>query len=536
MADDGVFKVDTIFINGRIYTMIEEGDFVEAAAVLNGRTVCVGRVSDILKIPAKETVDLGGKTMLPAFTDTHCHLSEAVDGMDKIDLTGAASVGEIADRLKAGLSAAGNGGWIHGYQVAMRGLKEKRLPTRHDLDAVSTEVPIFLESYCLHAFMCNSKLLELAGIGKGFDKPGGEFLNLDENGEPTGVLREHGMLAYILACMPTPSPAEVEAKKNALEAYLRKLSGLGYTTVHTYDGFAARSVDDIAVYQRLEREGRLPMRVVFNREAGVDNVLGIVSGFGDEKLKYGSVKFFTDGCGTESMSFLLEDYEGRPGYRGVPIHEPEEYARILSHAYRKGNDIAVHAIGDAAIEMFVNVAEKIFDPSSTARLTLIHGTMARKEQLARLGKFGIVVATQSVFSPWARTSSVPLYGYERAYNSYPFRSMTDNGLILTFSDDGPIGEANPIEGINCAVLREAYEADGSLTPFNTDEAISVYEAVCAYTKNAAYAGREENIKGTVEVGKLADFVVLNKDIFTIPKEDIRSVRAEKTYLGGRPTV
>ena len=224
-----MFMVDSVFLNGKIYTMEEEDAFVEAIAVFDGKYVFAGTTEEAREIPAREVIDLAGKTVIPGFTDTHCHLAEMTEAPAKIDLMDARSMDDVVDMLKEGLKDLPEGGWIVGYNLLSALLKENRLPNRYDLDRVSTEVPVFLSSNCLHNFMGNSKILELADLKKDYDGPCKELLVVDENGEPTGNFREHGLLPRITASRPSLLGNHQETL-DAMAASITQCAKWGYTS------------------------------------------------------------------------------------------------------------------------------------------------------------------------------------------------------------------------------------------------------------------------------------------------------------------
>ncbi len=431
--------------------------------------------------------------------------------------------------LKAGLETVKPGKWLTGYQISAFSLKENRLPTRHDLDKVSDKVPIFLSSSCLHSFMLNSRGLALSGITQNFSGPERRLLDFDGFGELTGRLKEHGLLKTVNAVKP-PLLETLSEQMAALHDALLDFSRSGFTTVHSYDGFDGSETDGFKVYQELRRAGRLPMRVVLNKQNGVNNALGAISGFGDEFIKYGSVKLLTDGCFSQHSAFLLESYADMDGFYGIPLYKDDEYLALVKRAYDAGNDVAIHVIGDGGMAQVLSLIEKVYDPKRKQQFRLIHGSLTTPGQWETLAKYPVTVDMQPVFIPSMGTTGRERLGRIREKYLLPMKSMLDHGICVTGGDDAPIATHNPFVGIRYAVLREI-ELDGEV--LNPSECLSVYEAASLYTRNAAHCAHEEDIKGTVEVGKLADFIVLDRDIFEIPKKEISQTKVLKTYLGGK---
>lgn len=523
-----MISVDKVFLNGRIYTMEAEGSVVEAIAVYDGKYIFAGTTEEARKIPAKEVIDLQGKTVIPGFTDTHCHLAEMAEAPAKIDLLTARSMDDVVAMLEKGLKDLPEGGWIVGYNLLSALLKENRLPNRYDLDRVSTKVPVFVSSNCLHNFMGNSKLLELADIKKGYDGPCKELLVVDEDGEPTGNFREHGLLPRITASRPSLLGNHQETL-DAMAASINQCAKWGYTTLHTYDGFGGSELDKLSSYQELERDGKLNARVIVNRVTGVNNSLDAISGLGNDKVKYGAVKLFADGTYAEYSAYLQEPYEDNPSTCGRQTHEPEEMYRLVKEAYQKGNDVAIHIIGDGSLKLAMDIVEDIYDPNNKAHFEFIHCHLTTPKLLERIAKYPIIVNMQPIFVKNQSTCTVhERIGYEREKYFHAFKSFLDYGIVVTGGTDGPISNQNPLVGIQCAVTRETY--DGSI--FQPQERLTIYQAVSLYTKNAAYAAHEESKKGTIQVGKLADFLVLDRDIFATEPEKISNIQILNTYLGG----
>lgn len=519
---------DKLFINGCIYTMEEENKTVEALAVYDGKIVFTGSNKEAEEIPAKEVIDLEGRCVLPGFTDTHCHLAEMAEADAKVDLMEARSMDDVIQMLRKGLDGIAEGGWVVGYNLLSALLKENRLPNRYDLDQVSKDVPVFVSSNCLHNFMGNSKILERAGIGKGYDGPCKELLVVDEDGVPTGNFREHGLLPFVTKGRPSLLGTH-EQTLQAMADSITKCSKWGYTTLHTYDGFGGSELDKISSYQELERAGMLNARIIINRTGGVNNSLDAISGLGDDKVKYGSVKIFTDGTYAEYSAYLQEPYADDPTTCGRLTHQPEEMRQLMKEAYEKGNDVAIHIIGDGALKLVLDIVEKIYDPKNPAHFEFIHCHLAPPELLERIAKYPIIANMQPIFVKNQSTCTVHEKIGDRNRYFHAFKSFLEHGICVTGGTDGPISNQNPLLGIQCAVTRETY--DGSI--FQPQEKLSIYEAVSLYTKNAAYAAHEEKKKGMLTPGRLADFIVLNEDIFETEPDKIGGLKVLHTYLGGR---
>lgn len=529
-------EADKLFINGKFYTLREEGETVSAVAVQDEKIVFVGtkQTADELsaagQLKAKTVIDLAGKTVIPAFEDTHMHLSHTMDRFKQIDLKSAASLKEIQDKLAGKAASLKEGEWLLGYCIHIEKLAEGRFPNRHDLDAVSATIPIYVTSYCGHAAMANSRALELAGIGKGFVPPAGAFVDVDEAGEPTGILREH-IQEYMNQFIGPMYLTESDAYEG-LMAVLNAYAAYGVTTVQSNEG-GKTGEQTVRHLMQMKENGTLPVRVIVDFNHFAPNPLGITSGFGDNMLKCGSHKFFIDGSMNSHTAALCEPYSCEPKTCGQLIYEnDEDFIDAVKKTYEYGNTVAAHTIGDYAMDLMLRAIENCYDKNSPRRFRIIHAMLVNEEQLERLKKLPVVLDTQPNFLlNWVNTCEKNI-GEKRAKLFLPYRTYLDCGLCVTGGSDSPVEVFNPFIGIQCAVTRQ----DLSHNPpsgFEPQERISVYEAVCLYTKNAAYSNQEESLKGTIAVGKLADFAVLNEDIFETAPEHIAEITVAKTILGGR---
>ncbi|MGN0317115.1 MAG: amidohydrolase [Lachnospira sp.] len=522
--------MDQVFLNGRIYTMKSEGDTVEAVAVMNGKIVWTGSTEEAKTIDAKEVIDLQGKCVIPAFEDTHMHITHTRDRFKQIDLSGCTSLAEINEVLKAKDKVLKPGEWIVGYRIHIEKLADGRFPTKVDLDKVSTERPIYVSSYCGHAAMANSKCLEITGIKKGFVPPEGAFIDVDENGEPTGILREH-ISAYIMKFVG-PLYQTYEDELDGLMQVLNKYASYGYTTIQSNE-MQPDGEDTVRQLTTLKNEGKLPVRVILDYTNFSPNYLGIISGFGDDMLKAGSHKFFVDGSMNSHTAAMIEPYDNEPKTTGQLIYPTDqEFIDAVKKAYDYGDSIAAHTIGDYAMDLMIRAIKNCYIPGDPRRFRIIHAMLVNEEQLEELQKLPVILDTQPNFLlNWVNSCKQNI-GEERAKLFLPYKTYLEKGLRVTGGSDSPVEMFNPFVGIQCAVTRQ----DMSGSPeeiFEPQERISTYEAVCLYTKYAAYSCNEEDIKGTVEPGKVADFAVLNTDIFKAEPSTIKDITVARTILGGR---
>ena len=522
-----MLKFDKAFLHGKIYTMEECGACVEAMLVHDGKILAVGTDEEIVAYPVRETIDLQGQPVIPGLIDTHCHIPLMVDDSRKVDLANARSMQEVLDLLAARLPNLKKGQWLLGRGLSSVLLAERRLPDRRDLDRVSREVPIYIMSFDGHSCMGNSALLAAVGIGTNYQPRPGEIVEMNA-GEPTGIFKEATISVHILQHCPSLYADDSDARE-AVHQCLLESSRQGYTTMHSILGFSASPLDRASIYQEMEREKTLPMRVNMCYCDCYEDPMSIVSGLGDDMLRLGACKFFADGAMSEWTAYLSQDYADRTGWRGTMVLEPEAFCAKVERAYSLGNEVDIHIIGYAALDRQMCIRDRIWDPSRKSRFELIHCAVARPDQLERMKKLPVVIHKQPIFiaAPTTLKGEEKLGDLNRYYHG--LHSFLDAGLLVTGGTDGPLSDMNPFHGMACAVSRKAF--DGK-TVVNPQECIDVYSAVRMFTANAAYAGYEEQCKGTLEAGKLADFIILDRDIFQIDPEEISQVAVVRTYLGG----
>ena len=521
---------DIAYYNGNIYTIKNEGDKISAFAVINGRIAAVGSDEEILSLGAPEAVDLKGRTILPGFINTHCHMSDYAQAEYKLDLEEARSISDIISLIKERLKDVPEGGWINARRVEVLLLEEKRLPDRYELDEASKDVPIFIMDSAKHNFILNSKALKLSGIDSSLkESEFGPYVEFDENDEPTGVLHEWGVLKKVFEVLPPPY-GSTDKNEEVIEKTTKAYASNGFTTVHTFGGVNTYGLEKPLVYQKLDNKGKLPVRVILNNTPGINRPEDFVSGFGTDMVKYGAVKFFADGSFAQRTAFLSEDYTDAEGVRGQLSSEKNVLLDGIRKAYLAGNDIAVHTIGDKAVDTILDSLKEYRKPEDKQIFRLIHCTFTRPDQWDVIKKLNIIIDTQFEFVNFLGTLALTRLGSERQKTVLAFKSWLDKGIIVTGGDDSPICSNNPFYGIRYAALREGGFGNPTNVP---EEIISVYDAVRVYTVNGAAASGEQADKGSIEVGKLADFIVIDRDIFNTEIKEISETVVLETYLSGK---
>lgn len=522
----------TAYVNGTVYTMESEGDKCSAFVVQDGKFVYCGSDEEAKKL-ADEVVDLHGAAVLPGMIDTHQHLLAYASGLAKLNLKAAKSLEQLKQMLHDYAKDVPAGEWILGVGFDNEKFEgSKAMPTRWDLDEACADHPVLLSRYCLHFFSANSMALKLGGIDRNYQPPVEGNVKYDENGEPNGVICD-GAGTHVLSIVPDKL-ASFDAKKDIIVKALHQLNSYGLTGVHPIQGKHCDLMEYTDIYQALKDEGRLTARIYINYD--VLPGCNIRTGLGDEMLKFGFYKSYMDGNLSGRTAFMLEPYSDDPSTCGVCNYESQEaITEHLREGYQQGMQIGVHAIGDRAADMLITAIETIYheDPHPDPRFRLIHMTTLNASLVERMSKLPVIVDVQPVFIPInVRSADSRMGDTERGAYTFAYKKMMDAGLILTGGSDSPCDSFNPLDGVYALVNRKDYTGypEGGWHP---QECIGVYDALRMYTYNAAYSSYEETIKGTIKEGKLADFVVLDADIFKVDPMKIKDIKVEKTFLGGK---
>ncbi|BBA51715.1 putative amidohydrolase [Fusobacterium varium] len=520
-----------IFKNARIHSFNSENTIYETMAIENGKIVSIGNTEDVLERfkerEDKEIIDLKGKTVIPGFNDSHVHFMNYGYTGKKIRLNECKSIEEL---IVLGKKTLPYGGWIlgRGWNQDLF-LGEKRIPEKRDLDKISKDVPVCYTRACGHVAVINSKAMELCGITPETECFGGD-IDYDK-----GVFTENALyLVYSHI-----SKLSLEEMKNIILETQEKFLAMGITSVQTddFESFPDKDFKKvIQAYEELEREKKLKIRVY---EQGLMPTKGRIkelaghkyfTGTGDERFKMGPIKLLLDGSLGGKTALLQLPYEGEDNNRGVVTYTQEEFDEIVKYADSLEYQIAVHAIGDGAVKMALDSFEKL-PALNRKRHGIVHCQITTMELIDRIKELDIIVYIQPIFLDYDLHIVEDRVGYKRSLESYIWKTMLNKGIKLCFGSDAPVDSADVIKAIHCAVNRQDmnfYPKDGWLP----NERISVEEAVRCYTLNSAYASFEENKKGSLEIGKLADFVVLDRDIFTIDKSEILSTKIDSTVIGG----
>jgi predicted amidohydrolase YtcJ len=515
-------QADLALINGNIITINPSRPQAQAVAIKNSRIIKVGENAEIESLIKKSTkvFDLNRKTVIPGLIDTHIHMAGFGKTLTEISLRGVRSVKEMQDKLKKRVEKTEEEEWILGRGWDQDRLKEKRYPTRWDLDELSPNNPVVFTRVCGHVCVVNSRALEKAGITAETTPPSGGKIDKDsKTGEPTGILRENAM---DLVHRIIPKPSEHQLMK-ACRLACQKAVEAGLTSVH----WIINSEAEIRTIQKLRAQKELPLRVyILIPVELLDHLvgLGLSTGFGDDMVRIGGVKILADGSLGARTAALHASYSDDPSTRGMMLYKEEKLEELMMKAHRAGLQLAIHAIGDRAVDVVLTALEKTLKeiPREDHRHRIEHASVLSKTLIRRMKKLGVIASVQPHFVVsdfWVADRLGP----KRARWTYPFKTLIQDGVPTVAGSDCPVEPVRPLLGIQAAVSRKSFP----------EEQISVDKALRMYTIDAAFASFEEYAKGSIEVGKLADLVVLSRDPRGVPPDEIKDTVVEMTFVGGR---
>jgi predicted amidohydrolase YtcJ len=511
----------------------------DAMAVAGERVLAVGRTQDLIAdFPRARRVDLLGMPVLPGLIDSHIHFIGYGLGLLQIELRETRSIAEAVKTITQGSSGGardGGGpvdGWILGRGWDKNIWAEDRFPTRHDLDPATRERPAAFSSKDGHLLWVNTAALRAAGITRATADPAGGAISRDASGEPDGVLKEEAA-ALIRHIIPAPT---AEMREQAARAAAADVHRVGITGIHNFTSPTEDGPANFVTLQRLHARGDLTVRVVAcvpDSHVEAAAAAGLRTGLGDTMLRVGPLKIFSDGALGSQTASMLEPYDGRPGDFGIQVRTPDELDRLVGAALRAGMWTAIHAIGDRANREVLNVLERHLDASRRigARHRIEHVQVVHEQDLPRLARLGVTASMQPIHATADRDIADRYWG-RRSRLAYAFRSLLGTGAMLAFGSDAPVETPDPWRGLYAAVARKR-EREPERPAWYPDEAITLHEAVRAYTAGAAYAAGAEAWQGTLGPAKVADFVVLDRDPYAGSPEDLLRVQVLATVVGGR---
>lgn len=534
--------LDKLFINGEIYSMKKEGEKFQSLGVKDGKIIFLGTNDEAKNVSSKELIDLKGKMMIPGMADAHLHLYAYCQNLTFVDLSKVHNINEMISLMKEKVKNVKKGDWVKGVNFDQSKWKENRFPTLEEMNSISKDNPVIIKRCCLHAVVANSKALKMAGIGKNYQTGSGGIVELDKDGMPNGILREQSTKVFD-DILPDPLK-DVEVQKRIMQDVLNDMSSKGITTIHTYAAKIWQYNEDINIYKNFEKEGKLPLRVtvcideLFEPEILTKEKLNNPY----RKVQLGAYKIFSDGSMGSRSAALKKPYSDDPQNSGFMLFTQEELNNKILTGYEHGLQPAIHAIGDRALDMTLAAIEYTLKTTKEKGMTdeeqknrlpfrIIHVQMIDDNLLERMKKLPLVLDIQPIFLCTDLHWIEDRIGKERLKGSFALKTMEKAGLIQTGGSDCPVETYEPLKGIYAAVTRqdmEGYPTEG----FLPEERLSVYEALCMYTKNVPYATGQESVLGTLEIGKFADLTVLEKNLFKIDKKEIKDIKVEQTYVAG----
>lgn len=529
---------DTILYNGKIYSMRNHSDFSEAIAIKGDRVISTGSNKDVQKLCGSETekIDLHGRIVLPGLIDTHTHLETIAEGMINLNLKSARSIDEVMKTIEQNVPAEPTKWVVSSFWHPFAQLREKRLPTRFEIDKVCLTNPVLLLTVG-HMAIANSRALEIAGIDKLSPDPDGGRIGRDPiTGDLNGLLQETA-IRLIQTVIPPKNEDELEEK------YIKAMTDyneLGITSIVT----GSTTPLDLKIWKKLHSKDRMTLRINLSFLPTGEEVplspekefYSAMHGFkvlvptDDSFLSLGTVKFVLDGGMTLKTAALSESYPDDPNNFGILTMDPKRLNAFVTLCNRSVFRVGIHAVGDRAIDAVLDAYEEANKEDSIRdkRFILIHGFLIRPDQIRRASQMGILVATQNVFLYEKAEVVARFLGEVRSNFAIPTRSLIDGGIVITGGSDADVNSPNPFWGIYQAVTRKSREGK----VFGSKEKISRWEALCMYTRWAALQTFEEGFKGTLEPGKFADLIVTSSDILACPEEEIKETQVILTMVGG----
>ncbi len=540
-AQDRIVEpADIIVVHGRVYTENPQQPWAQAVAIQRGKIVAVGDEPEIERMRGMGTkvINAGGKLVLPGFVDCHIHFIDGSFSLGRVNLEGAKDPADIQKRLRAYASEHPGDDWIlgRGWNYAMFG--PEALPHKKYLDEILPNRPVFLEGYDGHTYWANSKALAVAGIVRETaDPPNGTIVRDPKTGDATGALKESAQ-DLVAKVIPKPSRAE---KLSALSAGMKWANEHGITRVHSAGG----DFEVLDLFDEMRQRGDLSVRMYVAyflnppelRPQDLDAIEHARKKFHDDWIDANAVKFMVDGVVESHTAAMLEPYSDDPSLKGKLFWEPSNYKAAVAELDKRGLQLFTHAIGDygvrTALDAYENAEARNHNRDRRPRIEHIETINAA--DIPRFGKLGVIASMQPLHSypdsdtldVWARNA-----GPDRASRAWAWKSISDAGGRLAFGSDWPVVTLNPWEGVQTAVTRQTAEGQ-PVAGFVPEQRLTVAQVIDGYTLGAAFAGRREKSEGSLEIGKLADLIILSQNIFDIDPHKIGATKVVTTIVGGR---
>jgi predicted amidohydrolase YtcJ len=515
---------DLVVRNARVWTGDARQPFADSLAVRGDLIAEVGGVNDAKGV---KVIDAGGRLVTPGFVDSHVHLIAGGLRLAGVQLRTARSRREFTERIRAFASGQPEGTWITGGDWDHEAWGGE-LPSKQWVDAVTAKHPVWVNRLDGHMALANSLALKLSGITRNSrDVPGGAIVR-DAQGEPTGVLKDNAMELVASAV----TPPSLEAKQAALQAATTYLAQFGVTSVHDMS-----TNEDLELIRGANGSGKLTVRVYAAQSlSSRRNLFNFVEreGYGDRWVRWGLLKGFQDGSLGSKTAAMEADYADAPGSRGLLVTSPEQLHDAIITSYNWGLKVAIHAIGDRANSLLLDVFERVAQVigPGAQRMRIEHAQHLKPDDIPRFAKMGIIASMQPYHAADDGRWADRVIGPDRAKTSYAFRSLLDAGAVLAFGSDWFVAPPDVMQGVHAAVTRQTLDGKHP-NGWVPEQKITVEEALKAYTWGGAFAAGEESYKGILSKGMLADFVMLDKDILKLPPGAVRDTKVLMTVVGGR---
>jgi predicted amidohydrolase YtcJ len=537
-AERSRMDVDLILINGNVYTLNEKQPHAEAIGVRGQHIAFVGPDADAKKVGGAKAriVDLGGKTVVPGFTDSHCHIFGIGERETNLNLEGANTLDDFLAKVKARVAKTERGKWITGRGWIETFWKPPQFPSRQDLDKIAPKNPVFLTRADGHAAIANSAALNIARIDKKTPNPfGGEILKHETTGEPTGMLLDR---AQDLVAKNIPKPTEAEREQAFLLGINREIK-LGWCEIQN----AGSHADDIKIIRQCFDDRKVKLRfinAVYGPGEDAQRFLreGLIIDAYDHHFTQRTIKVIFDGALGSRGAALLKPYSDAPETSGFLTEKPEELRPMFEEALRRGIQVETHAIGDRANRIILDLYEQAFKavPSEQRKIReprwrVEHAQILDPADLLRFAKLGVIPSMQPSHAISDLFFAPSRLGMDRLGGAYAWQSLLKSGAIIPGGSDAPVERGEPMIEFYAAVARKSIRGESG-EGWHPEQAVSREQALKMFTIWPAYAAFEEKDKGSIEVGKLADFTVLSQDIMKIPEPEIPKTLCEMTIIGG----
>jgi hypothetical protein len=527
-----------VFINGKIWTADEKQKRAAAVAISGNKILAVGDDKTVRRYIGKETkvIDLKGRFVMPGINDSHIHFLGGSLSLFEVNLTGARSLEEMQQRVAKFAKENPNQEWITGSGWEYVYFPNKRLPTKADLDAIVSDRPVYLRSYDGHTAWANSKALEITKLTADSKFSGfGEIVVDEKTKEPTGVLKE-GAMSLVSRNIPAPTR---ERRLEALRLGLKEAASLGITSIQNASG----SLAEVELYEELLKNGELTLRVTFaisvnprTTQEDITRISELAKKYHGENLRVGAIKIAVDGVIETYTAAMLAPYSNKTDTSGTSAYTQEQLDRLVAMADKAGLQVYIHAIGDKGVRMALDAFEKATKTNGKrdSRFRIEHIETIATSDIPRFKQIGVLASMMPLHAdPDAIMVWSAAIGEDRTSRGFAWRLLEKSGAMLIFSSDHPANiSVNPFRGIHNAVNRQTIEGNPP-TGWHPELKVPLETALNAYTSNGAFASFEENIKGKIKAGMLADLIMLDANLFQIKSLELHKTRVAMTVFDGR---